>query len=92
MIVFILEILLGIIASVIVMAFSRHREFKADKGGAELTSNEDMARALHLISGIGGELPQKMASFGIFGVPKGSFRKLFSTHPPMQDRINKLMS
>ncbi|MEB0135187.1 protease HtpX [Actimicrobium sp. CCC2.4] len=84
------QIVLGIGASIIVAWFSRHREFRADAGSAKLLgSSEPMVRALQRLSGMTpNALPQSMASMGISDKP--GFMELFSTHPPMEQRIAAL--
>lgn len=85
--VIVLEILFGILASVITMAYSRHREFHADAGGADLAGRDKMVAALRrLQTESGGGLPEQMAAFGISG--KVGF--LFSSHPPLERRIKRL--
>lgn len=86
------QILLGILASMIVMWFSRHREFRADAGGARLAGREQMIGALEkLRQRHPGPLPDQMAAFGIAG---GGFaaglKRLFMTHPPLEERIAAL--
>lgn len=82
------QIVLGILASMIVMWFSRQREFRADAGGARLAGRENMIAALERLKGGSGEpLPQQMAAFGIAG---GGMRMLFSSHPPLDRRIEAL--
>jgi heat shock protein HtpX len=84
------QIVLGIGASIIVAWFSRHREFRADAGSAKLLgSSEPMVRALQRLAGMTpNALPQSMASMGISDKP--GFMALFSTHPPMEQRIAAL--
>lgn len=83
------QIVLGILASIIVMWFSRYREFRADAGGARLASRKQMIAALEALKRGGGEpLPDEMAAFGISG--GGRLSKLFSTHPPLDERIDAL--
>lgn len=86
------EIILGILASMIVMWFSRQREFRADQGGARLTHKSAMIAALKRLQTVHQEpLPDKMAAFGISGGGAGSgFKKLFMTHPPLEERIAAL--
>ena len=86
--VFVLDMLLGVVAHIVVSWFSRHREFRADAGSAELMGNgRPMINALSRLGGLTpGELPANMKAMGIGGV-MGS---LFSTHPPMEDRIRAL--
>ena len=87
--VFICEILFGILASIIVAWFSRKREFRADEGSARLLgSNQPMIHALARLGGLqAGDLPKSMAVAGINTSALGS---LFSTHPPMEERIAAL--
>jgi heat shock protein HtpX len=86
------EIILGILASMIVMWFSRQREFRADQGGAQLTHKSAMIAALKRLQMVHQEpLPDKLAAFGISGGGAGSgFIKLFMTHPPLEERIAAL--
>jgi heat shock protein HtpX len=83
------EIVLGILASMIVMAFSRYREYRADEAGAFLSGTENMIAALQALRRSKDEphLPEAIKAFGING--KG-FAALFSTHPSLEDRIEKL--
>lgn len=83
------EILFGILASVIVMYFSRQREYRADAGAAKLLgSKAPMIDALQVLGGReSGELPKSMAASGISGRGLGS---LFSSHPPIESRIAAL--
>lgn len=86
------QIVLGILASTIVFWFSRRREFRADIAGAKLSSKENMINALERLRRAQGEasLPKSMAAFGIRHRPSRGLRALFSTHPPLEDRINAL--
>ncbi len=88
-IVIVLQIVLGLFASMIVAAFSRWREYRADAGGAQLAGREKMIAALARLSGNHGEnsLPKAIQAFGISG---GGMRKLFSSHPPLEQRIAAL--
>jgi heat shock protein HtpX len=87
------EIAFGLIATVIVMHFSRQREFRADAGGARLAGREHMINALErLKQRHAGPLPDKMAAFGISGGGAAGLKKLFMTHPPLEDRIAALKS
>jgi heat shock protein HtpX len=87
------DLLLGLFASMIVMWFSRQREFRADSGGARLASRQDMIGALErLQQRQAGPLPDKMAAFGISGARAGGLRRLFMTHPPLEERIAALRS
>ena len=84
------QMVLGILASMIVMWFSRQREFRADAGGANLAGRNKMIAALEKLK-INHEqatLPEQMAAFGIAG--GGGFAKLFSTHPSLDERIKAL--
>ncbi len=90
-IVIVLEILFGILASVVVMYFSRQREFRADVGGARFAGREKMIAALERLrrSTEPSHLPEQMAAFGING--RGSkLAQLFSSHPPLEQRIAAL--
>jgi len=87
-----MQVLLGFVATMIVRWFSRYREFRADAGGASLASRDKMIRALERL-GQGRQvedLPQQMAAMGISGGVRSGMRKLFSTHPPLTDRIRHL--
>lgn len=82
----------GFLASIIVMWFSRYREFRADEGGANLSSTPKMIAALErLQSTQAAELPASMAAFGISaGGLKQGLKHLLTTHPPLSDRIAAL--
>jgi heat shock protein HtpX len=86
------EIVLGILASMIVMWFSRQREFRADAGGARLAGREKMVAALErLKQGVAQpHLPDQMAAFGISGGIGGGLKRLFMSHPPLDERIAAL--
>jgi heat shock protein HtpX len=86
---FIAQIVLGILASMLVMWFSRYREFKADAGGANLASKQKMINALKALQRAHEPevLPGQLAAFGING---GGVYKLFMTHPPLSERIAAL--
>lgn len=88
--VFVCEIVFGIVASMIVAWFSRQREFRADAGSAQLLGNRTpMIHALARLGGMEpGGLPKSLAAAGISDVP--GFAALFSTHPPIEDRIAAL--
>ena len=88
---FLAYILLAIGASSIVMAFSRRREFRADAGGARLAGTNNMIAALERLKASAEPvpLPEQMQAFGISG-GKRSFRQMFSSHPPLDDRIAAL--
>ena len=85
---FVLELVLGFLASIIVAWFSRQREFRADAGAAQLMGRKQpMINALARLGGLEpGALPQNMAAFGI----ADGLGKLFSTHPPLEERIARL--
>jgi heat shock protein HtpX len=85
------EMVLGILASIIVMWFSRQREFRADRGGASLAGRQKMIAALQRLQQAHSEpLPEKMAAFGISGHNGGGLKRLFMTHPPLEERIAAL--
>jgi heat shock protein HtpX len=90
--VIIAELVLGILATIIVMWFSRRREFRADAGGARLAGRESMIAALERLRlQHSPSLPDKLAAFGINGGRvSGSLRRLFTTHPPLAERIAAL--
>jgi len=85
------QVVLGILASMLVMWFSRYREFKADAGGANLAGREKMIGALRALQrGHEAEdLPGQLAAFGING---GGVSKLFMSHPPLEERIAALQN
>ena len=84
------DIVFGVLASIIVMYFSRQREFRADAGAAQLLgSPRPMMAALHRLGNLAaGELPQNVATAGINGRP--GWTQLFSSHPPIEQRIAAL--
>ncbi|MEZ7861528.1 MAG: protease HtpX [Aeromonadaceae bacterium] len=87
--VFVLEMIFGILASIIVMWFSRQREFRADAGSAKLAGRDKMIAALeHLRQGHEPQLEGTMMAFGING--KRSVSELFMSHPPLEKRIEAL--
>lgn len=90
--VFVSQIIFGIGASIIVAWFSRHREFRADAGSARLLgSPQPMMHALARLGGVeASSLPQSLAAFGINDKP--GFMALFSSHPPLEERIRALQS
>jgi heat shock protein HtpX len=89
---FIAEIIISILASAIVMWFSRQREFRADAGSAELVGKQKMIAALQrLQQAHTHELPDQFAAFGIAGSKgKSLLRYLFLSHPPLEERIEAL--
>ena len=86
----VLDIVLGFAAAIVVAWFSRHREFRADAGAAKLMNRKQpMINALARLGGMTpGELPKSMAAMGI----AGGIGKLFSTHPPIEERIAALQN
>lgn len=87
--VIVMQILLGIAASVLVCAYSRRREFAADAGSARLLgSPQPMIDALQRLASCHGELPKSLSAFGIGG--KAQRANLFSTHPPIEARVEAL--
>jgi len=88
----VLDMLLGVLAAIIVAWFSRRREFRADRGSAEyLGSSRPMANALARLGGVpSGALPQAMRAMGITDRP--SWMALFSSHPPIEQRIAALQA
>ncbi|MBZ0221704.1 MAG: protease HtpX [Dokdonella sp.] len=89
-IVMVLQVVLGMLASLVVMAFSRWREFRADAGGANLAGRDAMIAALQRLAGNQGEssLPKALAAFGISG--EGGIARLLMSHPPLEERIAAL--
>jgi heat shock protein HtpX len=89
-IVIVLQIVLGFLASLIVMAFSRWREFRADAGGAHLAGRESMIAALERLGGNQGQttLPKAIKAFGISD--EGGFMRLLRSHPPIAERVAAL--
>ncbi|NNM80264.1 MAG: protease HtpX [Gallionella sp.] len=84
------QLVLGVLASIVVMWFSRHREFRADAGGAALAGREKMIAALERLK-VNHEqaaMPKQMAAFAISD--GGGFSRLFMTHPPLEERIAAL--
>ncbi|MFN3593227.1 MAG: protease HtpX [Thiobacillaceae bacterium] len=85
------ELVLGILASLIVFWFSRQREFRADRGGARLAGREKMIAALKRLMQVhSAPLPDQMAAFGIAGGIGAGLKRLFMTHPPLEERIEAL--
>jgi heat shock protein HtpX len=86
--VFVLDILFGILAMMIVAWFSRQREYRADAGGAHLAGRPKMIAALQRLAGAYGQstMPKQVAAFGI----NGGIKSLFATHPPIEQRIAAL--
>ena len=85
------ELVLGVLASIIVMWFSRRREFHADAGGASLAGRGNMIAALQRLGALHPQpLPDRMAAFGIAGGVGSGLKRLFMTHPPLEERIAAL--
>ncbi len=85
------QVILSILAAIIVMYFSRKREFIADTGGADLAGHQNMINALKRLAQREPEaLPEQLAAFGIGEKPKKGFMHLWSSHPPLEDRIEAL--
>jgi heat shock protein HtpX len=85
------QVILSILASIIVMYFSRKREYIADTGGADLAGHQNMIDALKRLANREPEpLPEQLAAFGIGEKPKSNRSKLWSSHPPLEDRIKAL--
>lgn len=94
---FITEIILAVLASMIVMAFSRYREYRADAAGAKLAGRGAMIRALQRLqaevqAGAENPMPDSMKAFGISGGFKQNLGKLFASHPPLEERIAALQN
>jgi heat shock protein HtpX len=87
------QFVLGIVASVIVCWYSRRREFRADRGGADLTGAGNMIDALQMLKRSQGEpMPQQLQAFGINTGSSDGIMRLFMTHPPLDERIAALKS
>jgi heat shock protein HtpX len=86
------QILLGILASMVVMWYSRQREFRADAGGATLAGRQAMIGALQGLQRVHqpAELPEALRAFGIAGGSPRGLRRLFMSHPPLEERIAAL--
>ena len=83
----VLQVVFGFLASIIVMWFSRQREYRADAGAAKLVGAPKMIAALQRLKGSTSDLPQTMTAMGIASESKDSW---FSTHPSLDNRINRL--
>ena len=90
--VFVLDMIFGLFASMIAMWFSRHREFRADAGGAALAGKQKMIAALERLAQTYGHssLPKQVAAFGISGGVGGGLKRLLMSHPPLEERIAAL--
>ena len=87
------QIVLGILASIIVSWYSRQREFRADRGGANLAGTGSMIEALQVLKRSQGEpMPPQMQAFGINTGGGSGFMRLFMSHPPLDERIAALQS
>jgi heat shock protein HtpX len=88
----VLQLVFGLFASMIAMWFSRHREFRADAGGATLAGRDKMVAALERLGQTYGEstLPKQVAAFGISGHVGAGLQRLLMSHPPMSERIAAL--
>jgi len=88
-VVFVLDMVFGLFASMIAMWFSRHREFRADAGGATLAGRDKMIAALERLAQTYGHstLPKQVAAFGISGGVGYGLKRLLMSHPPLQERI-----
>ncbi|NID06742.1 protease HtpX [Luteibacter jiangsuensis] len=93
-VVMVLQIVFGLFASMIVMWFSRWREFRADAAGAQLAGRGSMISALQRLSGNHGDtsLPQSIQAFGISGHLATGLKRLFMSHPPIEERIAALQA
>lgn len=85
------QVVLSFLASMLVMWFSRYREFHADKGSADLAGKQNMIAALRALkrSHEPNNMPEELAAFGING---GHVKKLFMSHPPLEERISALQN
>jgi heat shock protein HtpX len=92
LIVMVLQIVFGLLASIVTMWFSRRREFRADAGGAGLAGRQKMISALERLAQSYGQttLPEQVRAFGISGHVAHGFKRLFMTHPPLAERIAAL--
>jgi len=88
------QLVLGILASAIVMWFSRHREYRADAGAASLEGKQKMIGALERLQKSANQphLPEQLEAFGISGGMAAGLKSLFMSHPPLADRIEALRS
>ena len=89
------QIVFGILASAIVMWYSRKREFRADAAGARLAGRGAMINALESLKrgyGTGQAMPESMAAFGISPAARAGIRQMFASHPPLEARIQALKS
>ena len=91
-IVMVLDLVFGVLASIVAMWFSRWREFRADAGGAHLAGREKMISALEVLGRTYGQstLPTAVKAFGISGGVAHGFKRWFMSHPPLAERIQAL--
>ncbi len=85
-----LQMVFGVLASMVVAWFSRRREFRADAGGARLKSGPAMVAALERLRALSGAPSQLPANLAAFGIHSGGLRRLLSTHPPLEVRVARL--
>jgi heat shock protein HtpX len=91
------QIVFGILASMIVMWFSRRREFRADAGGAQLAGSPNMIAALQKLlvqqrKHVPAHMPQQFRAFGIYDDARRGLKRLFMSHPPLEERISALQA
>ncbi len=93
-VVMVAQVVLGVLASIIAMWFSRHREFRADAGGAQLAGRDQMVAALRRLGAnqVESTLPEQVEALGISGRKSTGFKRLFMSHPPLAERIAALES
>jgi heat shock protein HtpX len=86
------QVVLGVLASIIAMWFSRYREFRADSGGADLAGRHKMIAALRRLQSVSqpAQLPEQFEAFGISGRIGHGLQRLFMSHPPLEERIEAL--
>jgi heat shock protein HtpX len=85
------QVVLGIVASIIVNWYSRRREFRADRGGANLAGTGSMIGALEALKrSHGAQMPPQLRAFGINTAAGEGFMRLFMSHPPLDERIAAL--
>jgi heat shock protein HtpX len=88
------QIVLGVLATMIVLWFSRRREFRADRGSAQIGGARPMIAALERLGAVRGaaELPDSLKAFGIRGPHRSGLARLFMSHPPLEERIAALQT
>ncbi|CBL46606.1 Probable protease htpX homolog [gamma proteobacterium HdN1] len=87
---FVMEMVLAVLASMIVMAFSRYREYRADHAGASLASRDGMISALNRLRAETEEASGLPTTLTAFGIRSGLAHRLFASHPPLEERIARL--